>query len=139
MHFLTLSTADLDAARDFYAAALGWTPAVDVPGEILFFQVAPALMLGLFDEAKFAEDLGEDGPAGPPAGVTLAQNVASPAAVEELVAAMADAGATILKRPQEGRFGGVFHAHVRDPNGVLWEIAHNPHWRVDAAGRVRLG
>ncbi|WP_024795753.1 VOC family protein [Tomitella biformata] len=139
VHFLTLSTADLDAARAFYADALGWTPALDVPGEILFFQVAPGLMLGLFDAVKFAEDLGGGGEVGPPAGVTLSHNVESPAAVATLVTKMADAGGTVLKAPQEGKFGGIFHAHVRDPNGVVWEIAHNPHWRVDADGRVILG
>jgi len=30
-------------------------------------------------------------------------------------------------------------AHVADPNGVIWEIAHNPNWRVDEDGTVSLG
>jgi len=38
--FVTLATPDLDAARAFYVAGLGWEPLFDVPGEILFFQVA---------------------------------------------------------------------------------------------------
>lgn len=138
-HFLTFSTADLDAAREFYAGALGWAPALDVPGEIIFFQVAPGLLLGLFDAAKFDADLGGSGEEHPVSGVTLAHNVNSPAAVETLVATMADAGATVLKPPQEGQFGGVFHALVRDPNGIVWEIAHNPGWRIDEDGTVRLG
>ena len=58
VHFLTLSTPDLGAARAFYAEGLGWAPLLDVPGEILFFQVAPGLVLGLFDAGRFAEDLG---------------------------------------------------------------------------------
>ena len=41
-HFITLSTPDLDAARAFYCDGLGWTALLDVPGEIIFFQVAPA-------------------------------------------------------------------------------------------------
>jgi hypothetical protein len=28
---------------------------------------------------------------------------------------------------------------VADPNGVRWEVAHNPGWGIDADGRVRLG
>lgn len=138
VHFLTLSTADLDAARTFYAAGMGWTPTLDVPGEILFFQIAPGLMLGLFDAAKFDEDLGGPGVGRPLSGVTLAQNVDSPEAVRALAEALAAAGATVLKPPQEGAFGGVFHALVRDPNGVIWELAHNPGWSVDADGTVRL-
>jgi hypothetical protein len=51
---------------------------------------------------------------------------------------MAAAGGTVLTAPEEGAFGGVFHALVRDPNGVVWEVAHNPGWWVGADGTVRL-
>ncbi len=30
------------------------------------------------------------------------------------------------------------YAHIADPNGVIWEICHNPGWRVDDDGTVRL-
>ena len=45
----------------------------------------------------------------------------------------------MLKQSQGGKFGGVFHAVVRDPNGVMWVIAHNPHWRIGPDGAVSLG
>ncbi|MFW6187662.1 MAG: VOC family protein [Actinomycetota bacterium] len=138
VHFLTLSTPDLGAARAFYAEGLGWAPLLDVPGEILFFQVAPGLVLGLFDAERFAEDLGVPDPV-PAQGVTLAHNVDSEAAVRASAAAMVAAGGTVLTDPRPGAFGGVFHAHVADPNGVVWEIAHNPGWGVDGDGTVRLG
>ena len=48
-------------------------------------------------------------------------------------------GGTVRTAPRPGAFGGVFHAHVADPNGVVWEIAHNPGWRVDDDGTVHLG
>ncbi|MHC5558585.1 VOC family protein [Kocuria sp. U4B] len=140
VHFVTLATPDLDAARDFYGRGLGWAPLLDVPGEILFFQVAPGQVLALFDAAKFAADLGR--PAGVPAGasgVTLAHNVGGPDEVRAVVEAMAAAGGTVFTSPRPGAFGGVFHAHVADPNGVVWEIAHNPGWRVDDDGTVHLG
>lgn len=138
LHFLTLATADLDAARLFYADALGWTPLLDVPDEIIFFQVAPGLLLGFFDAEKFDQDLGGVGRPGV-SGVTLAHNVGSPDEVRELVETMTAAGGSVLKPPQQGAFGGVFHAHVRDPNGVVWEIAHNPTWRIEDDGTVVLG
>jgi catechol 2,3-dioxygenase-like lactoylglutathione lyase family enzyme len=141
-HFITLATADLDAARGFYRDGLGWDPLLDVPGEIVFFQIAPGLVLGLFDAEKFDRDLGGhagiSGTTGA-SGMTLSHNVEDRARVEETVRAMADAGGTVLKAPQEGEFGGVFHAHVKDPNGVVWEIAHNPGWRVEEDGTVVLG
>ena len=140
VHFTTLATPDLDAAREFYVRGLGWEPLLDVPDEILFFQVAPGLVLGLFDAVKFAEDLGRtaDGPSGAQ-GVTLAHNVDSEAEVRAVAATMAAAGGTVLTSPRPGAFGGIFHAHVADPNGVVWEIAHNPGWGVDDDGTVRLG
>ena len=138
MHFITLATHDLEAARAFYQDALGWEAKLDVPGEILFFQVAPGLLLGLFDAAKFAEDLGgSDAP--DVSGVTLSHNVGSPDAVRETVEAMGAAGGSVLKHPAPSKFGGIFHAHVRDPNGVVWEIAHNPGWRINDDGGVQLG
>lgn len=139
VHFVTVSTTDLDAARAFYVAGLGWQPLLDVPDEILFFQVAPGLVLGLFEAAKFNADLATGADHATVSGLTLSHNVDSAEAVKSVVQAMERAGGTVLKAPQEGAFGGVFHAHVQDPNGVVWEIAHNPHWSVDTGGRVRLG
>lgn len=135
VHFLTLSTPDLDAARRFYVDGLDWNALLDVPGEILFFQIAPGLVLGLFDAEKFAEDIGSDGPT-PASGVTLAHNVDSPEAVLDLVDRFTGAGGTIVVPPEPGAFGGIFHSIVRDPNGVMWEIAHNPGWHVADDGTV---
>ncbi|EFV13785.1 VOC family protein [Segniliparus rugosus] len=138
VHFLTFAAADLGAARRFYADALGWAPLGDFPGEILFFQIAPGLVLGFFDAEKFHRDLGEADTGAAVSGVTLAHNVASPAEVRATVAAMAEAGGLVRKAPQQGEFGGVYHAHVQDPNGIVWEIAHNPGWRIAPDGAVLL-
>jgi uncharacterized protein len=139
VHFTTLATADLDAARRFYVEGLGWRPLLDVPDEIVFFQVAPGTVLAFFEAGKFAQDLGR-GPARPEvSGLTLAHNVADRDAVRGLVDAMVAAGGTVLTPPEEGAFGGVFHALVADPNGVVWEVGHNPGWSVEADGTVRIG
>jgi predicted lactoylglutathione lyase len=52
---------------------------------------------------------------------------------------MTAAGGVLVKEPQQGQFGGIFHAHVQDPNGLVWEIAHNPGWRITDDGGVELG
>jgi catechol 2,3-dioxygenase-like lactoylglutathione lyase family enzyme len=136
--FVTLATADLDAARDFYVRGLGWTPTLDVPGEIIFFQVGHGLMLGLFEAQHFSADLGEpDVPATPIRGMTLSQNVGSPEDVDRVVADARGAGAVVVKEPQYASFGG-YHGHFRDPNGIIWEVAYNPGWLVEPDGRVRL-
>jgi catechol 2,3-dioxygenase-like lactoylglutathione lyase family enzyme len=138
VHFMTLATPDLDAARRFYVDGLGWEPLLDVPDEIVFFQVAPGLALGFFETTKFAADVAGATTA-TVGGVTLAHNVSDHDAVRAVVNRMQAAGGTVVTPPVDGAFGGIFHAIVRDPNGVVWEVAHNPDWRVDADGTVRLG
>ncbi len=138
IHFITFATVDLAAARAFYCDGLGWNPLLDVPGEIVFFQAAPGLVLGLFDAEKFSEDLMAQVPTAV-SGVVLSHNLDSPAEVDSAVQALVAAGATVLKHPQQGAFGGIYHAHVRDPNGVVWEIAHNPGWSIAADGAVSFG
>ena len=137
LHLVTVATRDLDAARHFYDA-IGWEAQLDVPGEIVFYRSAAGQLLGFFDAAKFARDQGAPEPASL-TGLTLSHNVRSRDEVTAVVEQMVAAGGAVRKAPQEGEFGGVFHAHVADPNGVVWEIAHNPGWRIDDDGTVRLG
>lgn len=135
VHFVTLSTPDLDASRRFYIDGLGWEALLDVPGEILFFPIAPGLVLGLFDAASFAEDVRADASV-TATGVTLAHNVDSEDEVVEIAARFVALGGREVVSPEPGAFGGIFHAIVADPNGVLWEIAHNPGWSVADDGTV---
>jgi catechol 2,3-dioxygenase-like lactoylglutathione lyase family enzyme len=138
VHFITIATADLDAVRAFYRDGLGWAPLLDVPGEIVFFQVGPGLMLGLFDAASFVADQGGgDVDSLGVAGLTLSTNVGSATEVEPAFAAAVRAGGRVVKEPQAASFGGV-HAHVAGPDGLVWEIAYNPGWRVGDDGTVVL-
>ena len=137
IHFLTLATPDLDAARSFYRDGLGWTTLLDVPGEIIFFQSAPGQVFGLFDAQKFTEDLGQEGGPASVSGLTLSHNVDNADEVQTVFDAAIAAGATAIKQPQRAAFGG-FHGHFADPNGVIWEICHNPGWSLDADGNVQL-
>lgn len=143
INFLTFATEDLSAVRTFYRDGLGWTPLLDVPDEIVFFQIAPRMTLGFFDATKFAEDLGDAAPphlrARTASGVTLAHNVDSRDDVTSLIDDMVRAGGRVLKPATDSAFGGTFHGHVLDPNDLIWEIAHNPGWRVDDAGNVSFG
>ncbi len=47
------------------------------------------------------------------------------------------AGGTLIKPAQETFWGG-YAGYFADPDGHLWEVAHNPFWRMDDEGRVRL-
>ena len=137
VNFVTFATVDLDAARSFYQQGLGWQPLLDVPDEIVFFQIGPGLVLGLFEAGKFDADLNREASDSSISGVTLSLNVDSPEAVDDVFRAAVAAGATVVKSPVRASFGG-YHGHFQDPNGIIWEIAHNPGFSVDEAGTVSL-
>lgn len=134
LNLLTLGVEDLEASRRFYSQGLGWTPLLDLD-EIVFYQVGKGLALGLFPLADLGADTGH--PATPGTPFTLAQNLGSPAEVDEAVRRARTAGATVLKEPQRAAFGG-YHGYFADPDGHRWEVCHNPGWSVADDGRVTL-
>lgn len=131
---ITLGVADLARARDFYAA-LGWR--YQEVQETVFVQAGGSAVV-LWDRAKLADDAGvADGGAAGFAGIALAQNVRSRAEVDEIAAAAEAAGATITKPAAETFYGG-YAAYFADPDGHLWEIAHNPGFTLREDGSLVL-
>jgi len=132
---VTLGVADLARSRAFYEA-LGWSAADGPADDVVFFQ-AGGLVFGLWGREALAADSGvPDG--GGWGGVTLAHNVGSPAAVDEVVEQARAAGATVTRQPAETFWGGYSGAFT-DPDGHPWEIAHNPYWTITDDGRTVLG
>ena len=131
---ITLGVSDLARARRFYEA-LGWTTGADPGDDVVFFQTGD-MVVALWDRAKLAEDsCVEDAPGW--GGVTLALNLGSPAEVDAATEEARAAGAVIGREPAETFWGG-YSAVIIDPDGHPWEIAHNPHWRLDADGGTHL-
>jgi uncharacterized protein len=131
---ITLGVSDLGRARTFYEA-LDWTTGAEPGDDVVFFQVGE-MILALWDRAKLAEDsCTED--SGGWGGTTLALNLGSPAEVDTAIEEARAAGARIGREPAETFWGGYSGVFV-DPDGHPWEIAHNPHWRIDENGGVHL-
>jgi catechol 2,3-dioxygenase-like lactoylglutathione lyase family enzyme len=132
---ITLGVADLSRARAFYEA-LGWRG--QEVQETVFFQ-AGGLALVLWGRDKLAADSGvPDRPAdGSFDGIALAHNVRSRDEVNALVDAAERAGATITRRPGETSYGG-YAACFADPDGHVWEIAHNPGFTLAEDGTLQL-
>ena len=122
--FVTLAAHDLDVTRAFYVDGLGWTPELDVPGEVVMIKVGDHLVLSLWDEAAFEAEVGPiaRGDGTPP--FTLAHNVATR---EEVDAVLADARAlgAEVRGPVERDWGG-YTGYLTAPDRVQWEIAFNP-------------
>ena len=119
---ITLGVADLDRAAAFYES-LGWKREESPPGIVAFDLIGQTL--GLFPLADLAADIGLPQAALGTGAATLAHNLPDRDAVDALTRRFAEAGGTILKQPQAVFWGG-YHAYARDPDGHIWEIAHNP-------------
>ena len=131
---ITLGVRDVARARRFYEQ-LGWKgQEVD---ETVFFQ-ANGQAVVLWDRQRLAEDAGIDGDTGASfSGVALAHNVRSADEVDEVVASAAAAGATVTRTPRTTFYGG-YAGCFRDPDGHVWEIAHNPGFPLDDAGDLTV-
>lgn len=138
LSLVTLGVPDIDEARRFYLDGLGWTPVLDIAGQVTFIQVAPGVLISLFDAAELAADIADGRPAAPSVGnVTLAHNVRSEPEVDAVLAEAARAGGTILKAAQRAAWGG-YHGYFADPAGTPWEVAYNPGLVVADDGAVRM-
>jgi catechol 2,3-dioxygenase-like lactoylglutathione lyase family enzyme len=132
LSLVTLGVGDLARARAFYEA-LGWR-ALDGPEGVVFFQL-PGMMFGLWPFAELVQDANLPAATAPGAGVALAYNARTRAEVDAVLAEAEKAGARLLKPAAETFWGG-YSGYFADPDGHLWEAAHNPFWRIDAEGRV---
>lgn len=133
LSLVTLAVADVARARAFYER-LGWRASADSQPGVAFFDCG-GTVLSLYGREDLARDCGR--PVGAPDGQMLAHNVASAEAVAAAVASFLAAGGTLVKAPLTAHWGGTI-AFVADPDGHVWEIAHNPFWPIDATGRVTL-
>ena len=130
---VTLGVGDIARARAFYEA-LGWRG--QEVEETVFFQAGP-LVLVLWARAKLAADSGVPDDGRGFDGMTLAQNVRSADEVDAVVAAAAEAGATVARKPGPTFYGGYAGVFL-DPDGHAWEIAHNPGFTITDEGAVVL-
>lgn len=133
---VTLGVADVAAARAFYER-LGFRAAgFESPG-VAFFEMTNGVTLALFGSRPLAEDANVAHEGAGFRAVSCAMNLESPAEVDQALAFAAQCGATITKPAREVFWGG-YSGYFADPDGHLWEVAHNPAWPVDETGRMKV-
>ena len=120
---ITLGVGDLARSVKFYEEGLGF-PKMESPPDVAFFTLN-GTWLGLYGRKALAEDATVSAEGNGFAGFTLAHNVASEPEVNEVLEQAVAAGATLVKPAQKVFWGG-FSGYFQDPDGYLWEVAHNP-------------
>jgi catechol 2,3-dioxygenase-like lactoylglutathione lyase family enzyme len=133
--FISLGVRSVAASRSFYVEGLGWPVHREFP-EVVFIQANHGLMLSLWEASQMQSEAGVDAP-GPVPCITLSHNVGSAAEVDEVMAEAKAAGAAVVSPPKTQPWGG-YTGYFADPDGFRWEIAFNPTWSVDDAGRVTV-
>ena len=124
---ITLGVRDLEAAVRFYEEGLGF-PRMDAPPDVAFFPLN-GTWLGLYGREALAEDATVSAEGQGFESFALAHNVSSEAEVDDVMDQALGAGATLVKKPQKVSWGG-YSGYFKDPDGHLWEVAHNPHFWV---------
>lgn len=132
---ITLGVADVEASAAFYEK-LGWSRSSASQEAIVFIRLK-GLALALFSRAELAKDAGIADTAPGFSGVTLAHNLESPEAVDAAFALALSAGAKKVKTPEKVFWGG-YSGYFADPDGHLWELAHNPFVPLDEDGHMVL-
>jgi uncharacterized protein len=122
---VTLGVDDLDREVAFYEA-LGWPAPQRPDDEVAFFQ-AGGMVLAFWT--------GVDGRGAP--GVELAYNVRDADAVAPVLDAAVAAGGSVVRPAERAEWGGTSGAFA-DPEGYVWEVAHNPAWTIGADGSITM-
>lgn len=120
---IALGVADLEKSIAFYRDGLGF-PKMESPPGVAFFNL-DGTWLGLSEREALAKDATVPSEGSGYNGFSLAHNVASPEEVDEVFEQALKAGATSVKPAQKASWGG-YHGYFSDPDGHLWEVAHNP-------------
>jgi catechol 2,3-dioxygenase-like lactoylglutathione lyase family enzyme len=123
--FITLAVADLPATRRFYVDGLGWAPAFEQEGEVVMFEVADKVVLSLWVEPGFEEEVGPIRRGSGLVPITLAHNLPTRDQVDAVLADARAAGAREVADAVERTWGG-YTGYFADPDGFRWEVAWNP-------------
>ena len=132
---ITLGVADVAVATAFYEA-LGFHRSSASQESVSFFR-AGGVELSVFGREPLAHDADVLADGHGFRGVTLAMNLPSPEAVDAEYARWVAVGAVPVKAPQTVFWGG-YSSYVADPDGHLWELAHNPYVPLRADGSMDL-
>lgn len=135
LSIITLGVADLQRSRKFYDA-LGWKIASEAHAADILAYDLPAMTLALYPLDKLADDAKVAMSDKIQPSFTLAYNVSSEQEVEEVLQEAIKAGGKCIK-PAEKVFWGGYSGYFADPDGYLWEVAHNPYAPLGPKGEFQ--
>jgi catechol 2,3-dioxygenase-like lactoylglutathione lyase family enzyme len=136
INFITLGVKNFKRSVAFYRDGLKFPFSSSSQGDIAFFSLN-CLVLALYPKKLLAKDgnlkiIGKGF-----GGITVSHNVKNPEDVDRTLSEVKKIGGKILKQAEDTFWGGR-SGYFADPDGYPWEIAWNPHVKMDRDGRIVL-
>ncbi len=136
LSLVTLGVSDLKRSIAFYEA-LGFRRKAMKADGVGFFH-AGAMSFAVWPAGELAKDSNAAAAEAPAfRGVALAWNCRSEAEVDAAIERARRAGAAVPK-PAQKTFWSGYAGYFADPDGHLWEVAHNPGFPLSDDGRLTL-
>ena len=132
---VTLGVSDLKRTRAFYDA-LGWKVASEEQADQIVAYDLISMTLCLYPLDKLGEDAKIKVNRQEYSTITLAYNVRSEEEVDAALAEAVKAGGKLIKTAEKVFWGG-YSGYFADPDGNLWEVAHNPFSKLGPDGEFR--
>ncbi|WP_312061312.1 VOC family protein [Anaerotignum sp.] len=137
---ICLGVRNMKKSIQFYRDKLGFqTEEKDDNPNVVFFNT-PGTKFELFPLELLVEDISKDAPpkiSSGFGGFTLAYNVEQKEDVDKVIELARNAGAKIIKEPQEVFWGG-YHAYFADMDGYYWEVVWGPGFVFDENGLLKF-
>jgi uncharacterized glyoxalase superfamily protein PhnB len=135
INLLTLGVSDLTKSMRFYRDGLGWQTQGVVGAEyengaVVLFELNNGMILCLYERKNLAWDSKLKLQPLSSTEFSIGYFVNSDDEVEAIMKQAEKAGAKITKPAQKAFWGG-YHGYFQDIDGHLWEIGHNPLWKID--------
>ena len=135
IHVLTLGVSDLKKSLKFYRDGMGLDTQGIVGkefehGAVVFFDLKNGMKFALYERKNLAWDSTAKEQPASATEFSIGHLVNNDKEVDAVIKQAERAGAKITKSAQKTFWGG-YAGYFQDPDGHLWEIAHNPAWEVE--------
>lgn len=135
INILTLGVIDLKKSMKFYQDGLGWKTKGIVGtefenGEIVLFDLDNGMKLSLYERKNLAWDSKLKSQPQSAIEFSIGYFVNNDKEVDTIMEQTKKEGAKIIK-PAQKTFWGGYAGYFQDLDGHLWEIGHNPAWKIE--------